>query len=167
MEWLPKLLADEDAEVLAAATVLVAATARLHAAAALPFSGFAGFADRFASLVATGTIPARTVLLAAYHFASAAAGADEPIPSGARLAAAVSIRAVDKACDIPETAERAMAAILCRKAANEGEVKASLGKLVSSGLEGKPAQALNDYALKRLKAIAQQSGNPESAWDFF
>jgi len=59
-----------------------------------------------------------------------------------------------------------MAAILCRKAASEGEVKAALGKLASS-LEGKPGQALNDYVLKRLKAIAQQSGSHEIAWDFF
>jgi len=166
MEWLPKLLADEDAEVLAAATVLVAATARLHAAAALPFSGLADFADRFASLVKSGSVPARTVLLASCHFASAAAEADEPVPSGGRLAVAVAIRAVDKDCDIPEAAEKAMAAILCRTAASEGEVKAALGKLVSS-LEGKLAQALNDYVLKRLKAIAQQSGSVESVWDFF
>jgi hypothetical protein len=166
MEWLPKLLADKDAEVLAAATVLVAATARLHAAAALPFSGLADFADRFASLVVPGPVPARTVLLASYHFASAAAEVDEPVPSGGRLAVAVAMRAVDKECDIPEAAEKAMAAILCRKAASEGEVKAALGKLVSS-LEGKPAQALNDYVLKRLKTIAQQSGSHEIAWDFF
>uniref|UniRef100_A0A7S4VLQ0 TOG domain-containing protein n=1 Tax=Alexandrium monilatum TaxID=311494 RepID=A0A7S4VLQ0_9DINO len=165
--WLPKLLCDADSQVLGGAAVLFASVARLHAEAGLPWDLLVAHADRFISLVVPGQVSARTVLRAVRHLAAAAAATGTTLPALPKLAAAVAARGADPGCEVPEDAERAMAAIFLanRGAGGEAEAKATLDKL-AGGLEGKAASILKDYASKRLRIIAQHYAETDFAWDF-
>jgi len=89
----------------------------------------------------------------------------EVVP-GAKLASAVAARGTDRSCDNAEEAERATAAIIAVPAgATEAEAKAALDKFISN-TDGKSAQALKDYASKRLNHIAQHPVNSDFGWDF-
>jgi len=161
-EWLPPLLADTDADILAAAAALFAAAARLHAEASLDWGMLTEHGERFASLVAPGPLASSSrALSAARHVGCAAAAAGVPLPSASKLGLAVATRGVDKDCEVPEDAERAMAALLGLSSADEGEARAAMDKF-----NGKAAPALRDYVSKRLKSIAQCSLDSDFAWDF-
>jgi len=161
---LPRLLADGDAEVQAAGAVLAAALATLHAAAALPWGKLASCEDKLAVVVAPGSlVPASTALAAARHYAAAASASG--VGGGGKLAAAVAARATDRGCQIPEHAERAMAAALCYAGGGEAQVQAALDR-VAGTLDAKSAKELRDYASKRLSSIARHAAPSDFAWDF-
>jgi len=162
---LPALLGDKDPDVQAAAAILAAGAAKLHAAVGLPWAGMAELEDKLAALVApSSSLPAATMLSAARHFGAAASAAGAS--SGARLAAAVAARGTDKSCATPEDAERALAAVLGSDGSGEAQVSAALQKLLG-GADSKAKQVLQDYSKTRLGRIAQHNITGEHIeWDF-
>lgn len=161
---LPKLLADGDPEVQVAAAVLMAGAARLHSSASLPWAKLSEAEDKLAALVAPSSgLPARVVLSAARHYAASAGLAGVSV--GAKLAVAVAARGTDKSCEVPEDAERALAAALGVKEGDEAQAKTKVEKLAGA-LDGKASQVLRDYAKTRLSRIAQYSVEGDFAWDF-
>eukprot|EP00930_Biecheleria_cincta_P034269 TRINITY_DN23698_c0_g1_i1.p1 TRINITY_DN23698_c0_g1~~TRINITY_DN23698_c0_g1_i1.p1 ORF type:complete len:2738 (+),score=614.06 TRINITY_DN23698_c0_g1_i1:451-8214(+) len=162
--WLPKLLAESDTEAQCAALALGASFAKLSAQD--DFDTMTPFVDRMAVLIAPGNeVPARTALLAARHVLGAAQTAGCSVSAtGARIAAAAALRGMHKSCEQPEDAERALAAALPAERADQQEVKAALEKLIACA-EGKAAQALKEYGLKSIPALAQHSGCSDFAWD--
>merc|ERR1712048_997053 len=128
--------------------------------------GLAGTAEKFAALVAPGSsVSSRVALHAVRHYASAAAASGVALPCRARLAVAVAAQGVNKACEVPEDAERAMAAVLNLKSRSEEEAKGVLDKL-AGGLDKPVGQTLRDYVSKRIPSILQYSGQTDFAWDF-
>jgi len=167
-KWLPKLLSDSDPDVQCAALSLTASVSRLYAKAALPWSFLEQAGDSIATLVGPGSaVPGKTALLAARHYLAAASAAGFVFgAAGAKVAAAVSERAVHKSCEDAEDGERTLAAALSAGAEelSEKEVKAALDKLIAC-TDGKTAQSLKDYGSKRLKALSQQTGRCDFEWD--
>lgn len=163
-EWLPKLLCDAEASVTAAGVVLYASVAWLHSVAGLPWDLLTSHADRFLALVVPNQAPSRIALHAIRHVAAAASAAGQAVPLAPKLAAAV---AAEGGGEAPEEGERAMSALLLASGGQGGqaEAKAAVEKL-QSGLEGKAATILKDFAPKRLRLFVQQYADKDFSWDF-
>lgn len=170
-EYLPKMLKDTDATVLSAAAVLLAAAARLFAEDSSKFSALDPSVERVATLLAAGAGPGRldvegltTALLVARHYGDTKGhnGVSDGAV-GARLAAAVVARGVDKA----DAAEQAFAALLCigSDGVGEGEARVAVERLAGH-LDEKSARAVRDFFSNNTKSIVQQCTGGDFAWDF-
>lgn len=174
--WLPGLLSDSDPMILSAGVVLLAGAAKLSAAASLPLDWLRPHAEKAAAALASGKLDPASVTIAVRavrHYAGvvAASGAASHA-SCAQLAAALAARGSDTKCEAPELAERALAALLAPARSNgsaavsESMVKSSVEALAGKLSDDKASRLLRDFALKRLKSLAQAAGDSDFVWDF-
>jgi len=160
---LPQLLKDGQPEVQSAGLALAASMAKLSKKIGRSWEPLDSVADRIAALVGPGdaAVQSRSAPLAALHFLGASS-AREANKTTAIVAAAVAQRG--SKWEETEDYERALAAALATENRDEDGVKASIEKLIAL-VDGKAAQALKDFGLKRLRHLSFYTGTSDFPWD--
>lgn len=170
--WLPKLLSDPDPFVQTSGAVVLAAAARLSLSSPAWEPLEAALPALTASLAA-GKLNPTSVLAssnAARQYAKAATEADRLVSMPnivGQVAAAVAVRGVEKSCEVPEVAERAVAALLgLSNDSGDAEAKAAIER-VTSRLDPVNAKTLREFASKRVRVLADHAKAEGGAeWDF-
>lgn len=160
---LPQLLKDSQTEVQNAGLALAASMAKLYAKTSRSWEPLDAVAEKIAGLVGPGdAVQSRSASLAARHFLGAYS--TQEAKSGiAKVAAAVAQRG--SKWEDPEDCERALAAALPAKNRDEEGVKTCIEKLMGL-VDGKAAQALKDFGLKRIRHLSFYTGCPDDfPWD--
>lgn len=161
---LPQLLKDSQTEVQNAGLALAASLAKLYAKTSRSWEPLDAVAEKIAALVGPGdaAVQSRSASLAARHFLGAYS--TQEAKSGiAKVAAAVAQRG--SKWEDPEDCERALAAALPAKNRDEEGVKTCIEKLMGL-VDGKAAQALKDFGLKRIRHLSFYTGCPDDfPWD--